>query len=92
MPHTSHDMNKTDVLGLIAGGGRLPFLVTAGAREAGLTVVCVGFADDVEPTLADQVDVFYPVSVARPGSWIRRLRRHGVTRTIMVGCVAKKIS
>ena len=82
-------MNKTDVLGLIAGGGRLPFLVAAGAREAGLTVVCVGFADIVEPALADQVDVFYSVSVARPASWIRRLRRHGVSRTIMVGSVAR---
>jgi DUF1009 family protein len=89
MPLMSHDMNRTDVLGLIAGGGRLPFLVTAGAREAGLTVVCVGFTDDIEPTLADQVDVFYPVSVARPATWIRCLRRHGVTRTIMVGRVAK---
>jgi len=74
---------------LIAGGGRLPFLVADGARRAGLKVVCVGFADTVEPALAECVDVFYTVSVARPGSWIRRLRRHGVSRTIMVGGVAK---
>jgi UDP-2,3-diacylglucosamine hydrolase len=82
-------MSQTDVLGLIAGGGRLPFLVAEGARRAGLTVVCVGFADIVEPALADRVDIFYFVSVARPTGWIRRLRRHGVTRTIMVGSVAK---
>jgi hypothetical protein len=82
-------MGRPDVLGLIAGGGRLPFLVAEGARKAGLSVVCVGFAGVVEPCLADEVDVFYAVSVARPSGWIRRLRRHGVSRTIMVGQVAK---
>jgi len=78
-----------DVLGLIAGEGRLPFLVAAGAKQAGLRVICVGLADNAETSLADEVDVFYKVAIARPGSWIRRLRKHGVTRTIMVGRVAK---
>jgi DUF1009 family protein len=81
---------EKDVLGLIAGEGRLPFLVAAGAKEAGLKVVCVGLVGNAEPSLADEVDVFYRVGIARPGSWIRKLRRHGVTRTIMVGRVAKR--
>ena len=82
-------MNSEDMLGLIAGGGRLPYLVAAGAREAGLKVICVGLVDNAEAALADEVDVFYRVAIARPGSWIRKLRRHGVTRAIMVGQVAK---
>ncbi|MDD5064351.1 MAG: UDP-2,3-diacylglucosamine diphosphatase LpxI [Phycisphaerae bacterium] len=82
-------MNSEDILGLIAGEGRLPFLVAAGAREAGLKVVCVGLADNAEPALADEVDTFHSVAIARPGSWIRKLRKHGVTRTVMVGRVAK---
>ncbi len=94
---TGHSLNETedtsrgprDVLGLIAGEGRLPFLVAAGARQAGLKVICVGLADAVEKSLAEQVDLFYKVALARPGSWIRKLRRHGVTRTIMVGRVPK---
>ena len=77
------------MLGLIAGEGRLPFLVAAGAKEAGLKVICVGLADSAKPKLADEVDVFYKVAIARPGSWIRKLRKHGVTKTIMVGRVAK---
>jgi DUF1009 family protein len=84
---TSH--KGKDVLGLIAGEGRLPFLVAAGAKQAGLRVVCVGLTEDVGHSLADQVDVFYRVAIARPGSWIRKLRRHSVSRTIMVGRVAK---
>ena len=84
---TSHE--SRDVLGLIAGEGRLPFLVAGGAKQAGLRVVCVGLADNAGHSLADEVDVFYRVAVARPGAWIRKLKKHSVCRTIMVGRVAK---
>jgi len=80
---------RPDVLGLIAGAGRLPFLVAAGARRAGLRVICVGLAGNAERGLANEVDVFYKVAIARPGGWIRRLKRHRVSRAIMVGRVAK---
>jgi hypothetical protein len=83
-------MDSSDVIGLIAGEGRLPFLVAAGAREAGLKVICAGLEDNADPGLANEVDVFYRVALARPGAWIRKLRRHNVTRTIMVGRVAKR--
>lgn len=84
---TSHEAQ--DVLGLIAGDGRLPFLVAAGAKQAGLRVVCVGIAGNGDRSLADEVDVFYRVAVARPGAWIRKLRKHSVRQTILVGQVAK---
>jgi len=83
-------MNSSNVLGLIAGEGRLPFLVAAGARKAGMQVVCVGLEGNAENGLANEVDVFYRVPLARPGTWIRKLRKHNVTRTIMVGRVAKE--
>lgn len=76
-------------LGLIAGQGRLPFLVADGARKAGLRVVCVGLADSADPALAEHVDAFFWGAIARPGGWMRKLRRRGATRTIMVGRVAK---
>lgn len=79
-----------NILGLIAGEGRLPFMVAVGAKKAGLKVICVGLAGSVEPAMAGEVDVFYNVAIARPGSWIRKLRKHGVTKTIMVGRVSKK--
>ena len=53
-------------------------------------MICVGFADNVEPSLAECVDTFYTVPLARPGSWIRKLKKHNVTRAIMVGWVAKQ--
>lgn len=80
---------EPNVVGLIAGGGRLPFLVAAGARRRGVKVICVGLTGYVDEPLAAEVDVFHPVAVARPGSWLRKLRRHGVSRAIMVGRVTK---
>jgi len=82
-------MNANNVLGLIAGEGRLPFIVAECAKKAQLKVICVGLADNAEPGLADEVDVFYKVALARPSAWIRKLRKHGVTRTVIVGRVAK---
>jgi DUF1009 family protein len=82
-------MPQSDVIGLIAGGGLLPFMVAQGAHQAGRAVICVGLAGYVDESLAREVDVFYEVAVARPGGWIRRLKRHGVTDAIMVGRVTK---
>lgn len=88
-PQRNATRDEPGVVGLIAGGGRLPFMVAAGARSRGLRVVCVGLAGYVDEPLADEVDTFYPVAVARPGSWIRKLRKHNVTKTVMVGQVTK---
>lgn len=82
-------MSEKETLGLIAGEGRLPFLIADGARNAGLRVVCLGLAGSVNPELREHVDVFFTGAVARPGAWMRRLRRRGVSRTVMVGRVAK---
>lgn len=77
-------------LGLIAGQGRLPFLVAAGATKAGLKVICTGLADNAEPALAEHVDVFYKVPLARPGVWIKKLKKHNITKAIMVGRIDKR--
>jgi len=82
--------SNQNTLGLIAGSGRLPFLVANGAKKAGLKVICVGLAGNAMPSLAGEVEIFYKVAIARPGGWIRRLKRHGVDKTVMVGRVAKE--
>ncbi len=77
------------ILGLIAGEGRLPFMVADGARAAGMKVVCVGLRHSAAAELADHTDVFFLGSPARPGKWMRKLRKNGASDTIMVGRVAK---
>lgn len=79
-----------ETLGLIAGQGRLPFMVAQGAKKAGVKVICVSLISDNNSTLPKAVDVFYNVPLARPGAWIRRLKKHNVTSAIMVGRVEKE--
>ena len=83
-------ISEPKTLGLIAGQGRLPFLVADGAKRAGLRVICVGLADNAEPSLAEHVDHFFYGAIARPGGWMRKLRKYGVRDTIMVGRVSKR--
>jgi DUF1009 family protein len=82
-------MSNGEAVGLIAGEGRLPFIIAAGVRSAGLRLICVGLAGSVEKALAKEADVFYTAPLARPGRWIGKLKKHGVTRAIMAGRVAK---
>ena len=83
-------MAINNTIGLIAGGGRLPFLIAAGARQAGLKIVCAGLGNNPDPQLANAVDYYTEVPLARPGTWIRKLKKQGVTDTIMVGKVRKE--
>ena len=59
-------MDSGKVLGLIAGGGKLPSLVASSAKRSGMKVICVGLVENAEQGLADEVDVFYEVALARP--------------------------
>ena len=78
-----------DKLGLIAGGGEFPLLVTRGARQAGLEVVCLGFRGLADRQLVKEADKFVWVSLARIGDWIRALKRQNVHRVIVCGSVKK---
>lgn len=76
-------------LGVIAGGGRLPLLVAAGARAAGRRVIGVGLRDQFDPALRPLCDRFHTAGIVQIGRWIRLLRRDGAREAIMVGRVAK---
>jgi len=91
-PKTSNTQldQQWPVVGLIAGQGRLPFLVADGARAAGLKVACIGLRDQADPALREHVDSFDWAGLARPGRWIKLLRCKEVTDAIMVGRVAKR--
>lgn len=76
-------------IGLIAGAGRFPHLVLAGAQRQGLRVVVVGLRGLADPQLLRQADAGYWSGVARVGRWIRVLRREGVRHAVLAGSVRK---
>jgi DUF1009 family protein len=76
-------------VGLIAGGGRMPFLVADGVRRQGRRLVVAALGPWASPRLRGLADEFKWVGIARIGSWIRLFRRHGVRETVMIGSVRK---
>ncbi len=82
-------MENEKTIGLIAGSGRLPILVAQGAQRAGYKVICTSLDDNPDSELIAQVDYHTVVPLARPDTWIKRLRKNGVTDAIMVGKVDK---
>ncbi len=78
-----------DKLGVIAGGGEFPFLVTRGAKRAGLEVICLGFKGIANKELAQEADKFAWVNMMRIGQWIRVLKKEDVQRVIIGGKVRK---
>lgn len=76
-------------LGLIAGSGKLPYILAETARRQGERVVCVGIRDEAEPALRDRCDRFHWCGVAKVGRLIRIFKREGVDRAVMVGKVQK---
>jgi DUF1009 family protein len=76
-------------LGLIAGGGRFPFLIADGARKSGLRVVAVGFRSNTDPGLPDCVDEYQELRLGQLGKLIDFFKSRGVDRVLMGGTINK---
>jgi hypothetical protein len=76
-------------VGIIAGAGRFPEMVVEGARHAGLRVLVIGLRGLADRHLARKADAFHWAGLARPGRWIRLLRRHRTTKVVLAGAVRK---
>jgi len=74
-------------VGLIAGNGRFPFLVAAGARRAGRRVVAVAIREEAAPELAGAVDEIHWVSLGQLGRCIEALQGAGAREAVMAGQV-----
>jgi DUF1009 family protein len=74
-------------LGLIAGNGRFPFLVAAGARRAGRRVVAVAIREEAAPELSSVVDEIHWVGLGQLGRCIEAFRGAGAHEAVMAGQV-----
>jgi len=83
-------MSAPRPVGLIAGLGRTPFLVADGIRRAGEPVVVLGLRGYADPALRELADEFRWVGMARVNGWIRRFRKFGVNRAVLIGGVHKR--
>ena len=83
---------RTDMLGLIAGNGRFPFLVLAAARAAGQDVTIIAIKEEAFPALEEaaarppRADLHW-VSLGKLGTWLSLLKQAGVSEAVMAGQV-----
>ncbi len=76
-----------NAVGIIAGGGRLPFVAAAEAKARGLRVVAVGVRGETDPALERHVDALHWVRLGQFGAVVRALRAAEVTDALMLGKV-----
>lgn len=76
-------------IGIVAGGGQLPFLVAEGARGLGLRVAAAGLAGNTDPALAGRVDAFAQLRVGQLGRLIAFFKSESVCRVVLAGSVNK---
>lgn len=77
-------------VGLIAGAGRLPFLVAEGVIASGHKLVTVGLSGFASPRLVGLSDEFAWAGLVRLSSWINFFHRHNITKAVLVGSVSKR--
>jgi hypothetical protein len=84
--------NTQNILGLIAGNGRFPFLLLDAARAEGLTVVVAAIQEETSPEIdsraaADPAIRVHWLSLGELSRLIDTFKAAGVTRAVMAGKV-----
>ena len=77
-------------LGLVAGGGRFPFLVAESATSQGIEVICAGLRREASAELAAVCHEFRWLGLGRLGATIRYFKKHGVKEVSWAGWIRKE--
>lgn len=84
-------MANPETLGIIAGNGVYPRLLSDSARRAGVKqIVAAAFTNETDDRLAGMVDQIEWMRVGQLGKLISFFRNAGVTQAIMAGQIAPK--
>jgi DUF1009 family protein len=73
--------------GLIAGNGRFPFMVVAGARRAGVALSVAAIREETDPSIEQDVERLTWVGIGQLGKMINFFKGEGVEKAIMAGQV-----
>src|ERR1700734_509688 len=89
-------MENPNVLGLIAGNGRFPFLLLEAARAHGLRVVVAAIREETDAEMDERARLdpdgvrVYWMSLGELSKLIETFQREGVTQAVMAGQVKHK--
>jgi len=77
-------------VGMVAGSGRMPFLLAAGIRKAGRPIAMVALKGFASPRVTELADVATWSGVTRLGRWVSFFRRNNVDEAVLIGGVRKR--
>lgn len=78
-------------LGLIAGEGELPAIVSTEAKKKGYTVIGIALRPPADETLKNFVDDFFHVRIGKLGGLISLLKKKSVSDIVLAGKVPKSL-
>ena len=81
--------NKTDKIGIIAGGGQFPLLFAKAAHSQGLKVYAAAHQGETDETLEDHVDRLQWVKLGQLGKIIDFFKQEGVRKAVFIGSITK---
>jgi DUF1009 family protein len=76
-------------IGLIAGDGNFPIILSNGLREKGKRVIAVGLENITSPALENSVESLHWIKVGQLGRLIKIFKKEGINRVVMAGKVSK---
>ena len=79
-------------LGIVAGSGSLPFIVTSNARLDGVShVYAVAFKEQTDPALEQHVDELCWIGLGQIGKLIDFFKKNNVTQAVFIGKIGHNI-
>ena len=88
---TGNAMNTPEVLGIIAGNGMYPQLLTDAARKSGVKkIVAAAFTGETDAALGEHVDLVEWMRVGQLGRLLKFFRVQDVHHAVMAGQIAPK--
>ena len=81
---------NSEIIGLIAGGGRFPLMVAEAAKKRGFRVMAVAHLGETASALTDKVDEIVWIKLGQLGHLIKALKKRGVRNAVMAGTITKK--
>jgi len=76
-------------IGLIAGDGNFPIILSDGLRKNGKRVIAVGLDNITSPDLERNVDRLHWIEVGQLGKLIKIFKKEGIKKVVMAGKVSK---
>ena len=76
-------------IGLIAGDGNFPIILSNGLRKKGKKVIAVGLENITSPALENSVESLHWIKVGQLGRLIKIFKKEGINRVVMAGKVSK---